>query len=199
LVVDRSWLELGHEEPYAPREPLVDPHIHLWQSDPLRYTAVDYLNDIAGHQLRGTVYAQCYTEYLTDGPEHLRPAGEVAYAAEQRAHVGATHPDVDFNGGVIGFAALTAPEMFDETIAAEVGAGAGTLRAVRPELYSTTGNDTLLRDERWERWAATLCANGVGLEAWVSYLQLGALAGTGDPASAARRRAQPRRWRGGCC
>jgi predicted TIM-barrel fold metal-dependent hydrolase len=176
LVVDRGWLDLGREEPYAPEWPLVDPHIHLWRGDPLRYMPADYLHDIAGHNLRGTVYAQCYTEYRTEGPDHLRPAGEVAFAVAQRAPARVIRPEVDFNGGVVGFVALNVPEVFDQAIAAEVDAGRGRLRGVRPELYSGTGDETLLRDERWAHWAATLCEHGVGLEVWVSYLQLPALA-----------------------
>jgi predicted TIM-barrel fold metal-dependent hydrolase len=176
LVVDRGWLDLGREEPYAPNRSLVDPHIHLWRGDPLRYTPADYLHDIAGHDLRATVYAQCYTEYLTEGPEHLRPAGEVAFAVSQRAQARGMRPEVDFNGGVVGFAALNVPRVFDEAIAAMVDAGCGRLQGVRPEIYSETGDETLLRDERWKHWAATLHEHDLGLEAWVSYLQLPALA-----------------------
>jgi predicted TIM-barrel fold metal-dependent hydrolase len=176
LVVDRAWLELGREEPYAPERSVVDPHIHLWRGDPLRYTPADYLHDIDGHDLRATVYAQCYTEYLTEGPEHLRPAGEVAFALAQRARARVMRPDVDFNGGVVGFAAFNVPKLFDEAIEALVDVGCGRLRGVRPELYSATGDEMLLRDARWEHWAATLRKHDARLEAWVSYLQLPALA-----------------------
>lgn len=41
----------------------------------------DRLRDAAsGHNVVGTVYADCMSMYRADGPEHLRPVGETEFA-----------------------------------------------------------------------------------------------------------------------
>ena len=173
LVVDREWLGRIHEHAIIREQPIVDPHIHMWLADPLRYTVEDYLADVGGHTLEATVYAQCYSEYLSSGPAHLRPVGEVRFALEQSARARSVDASVDFCAAIIGFVDLGPPEQVREAIEAQVEAGEGRLRALRPEVYPTEDASTaLLRDERWDEWAGALQRNNVLLEAWVSYRQL---------------------------
>jgi predicted TIM-barrel fold metal-dependent hydrolase len=172
-VVDRDWLGRVQEEPHVREQPIIDPHIHLWLADPLRYTPEDYLADAREHIVDATVYAQCYSEYLSTGPAHLRPVGEVRFALEQSTRARSIDPSVDFCAAIIGFVDLGSPELVHEAVEAQVAAGEGRLRALRPELYSTDDASTaLLRDERWDEWAAALQRNDLLLEAWVSYRQL---------------------------
>jgi len=172
-VVDRDWLGRVHEEPHLREQPIIDPHIHLWLADPLRYTPEDYLADAREHRIDATVYAQCYSEYLSAGPEHLRPVGEVRFALEQSSRARSIDASVDFCAAIIGYVDLGSPELVREAVEAQVAAGEGRLRGLRPELYSTDDASTaLLRDERWDQWAAALQRNDVLLEAWVSYRQL---------------------------
>ena len=177
LVVDREWLGQVHEEPHVREQPIIDPHIHLWLGDPLqdpfRYTCEDYLADAGGHVVEATVYAQCYSQYLSSGPVHLRPVGEVRFALEQSSRARSIDASVDLCAAIIGYVDLGPPELVREALEAQVGAGEGRFRAVRPEIYSIDDAPTaLLRDERWEQWAAALQRNDLLLEAWVSYRQL---------------------------
>jgi predicted TIM-barrel fold metal-dependent hydrolase len=177
LVVDREWLGRVREPPYVREQPIIDPHIHLWLGDPLPYNPEDYLADAGGHIVEATVYAQCYSEYLSSGPAHLRPVGEVRFALEQSSRARSIDASVDFCAAIIGYVDLGPPELVREAVEAQVGAGEGRLRALRPELYSTDDASTaLLRDERWDQWADALQRNDLLLEAWVSYRQLRDLA-----------------------
>ena len=172
LVVDREWLGRIHEQPCVREQPIIDPHIHLWREDPLPYSPENYLADAGGHVVEATVYAQCYSEYLSSGPEHLRPVGEIRFAVEQSSRARSIDASVDFCAAIVGYVDLGPPELVREAIDAQVVAGDGRLRALRPELYSADASSAVLRDERWDQWAATLQRHDLLLEAWVSYRQL---------------------------
>ena len=172
-MVDREWLGRVHEPPHAREQKIIDPHIHLWLGDPLRYTPEDYLADAGGHIVEATVYAQCYSEYLSSGPAHLRPVGEVRFALEQSSRARSIDASVDFCAAIIGYVDMGPPDLVREAVEAQVVAGEGRLRALRPELYSTNDASTaLLRDARWDQWAVALQRNDLLLEAWVSFRQL---------------------------
>jgi len=177
LVVDREWLGRIDEEPHLPEQAIIDPHHHLWLGDPLCYTCEDYLRDAGGHTVQATVYAECHSEYLSSGPAHLRPVGEVRFALEQAVRARSVDASIDLCAGIIGHVDLGPPELVQDALEAQVRAGEGRLRAVRPELYSHNDPSTsILEDERWERWADALQSNDLMLEAWVSYRQLPKLA-----------------------
>jgi predicted TIM-barrel fold metal-dependent hydrolase len=172
-VVDRKWLGRVREPPHLPEQPIIDPHQHLWLRHPIRYTCEDYLADVGGHTLEATVFAECFSEYLSSGPTHLRPVGEVRFALEQSSRARSVDASVDLCAGIIGRVDLGTPELFREALEAQVEAGQRRLRGVRPELYSTDeASASLLRDERWHQWADALQENDLLLEAWVSYRRL---------------------------
>lgn len=81
-----AWLAAGDEAALDPTRPIVDPHHHLWfdmMGD--RYTIAEYQTDTAsGHNVVGTVYMECGTEYRTDGPEAEMSLGETAFVMAQR-------------------------------------------------------------------------------------------------------------------
>jgi predicted TIM-barrel fold metal-dependent hydrolase len=181
LAVDRQWLAQVREEPKLPEQAIIDPHHHLWLQDPIRYTWEDYLMDAGGgHTLEATVYAECYSEYLSSGPAHLRPMGEVQFALEQSSQARSAHAAVNLCSAIIGHVDLGPPEVVHEAIEALVEVGQGRLRAVRPELFSVketqSGSTSVFRDERWNQWVDTMQSHDLLLEAWVSYLQLPELA-----------------------
>src|SRR6476619_903833 len=95
------------EPAIEPGLPIVDPHHHFWDLRPhlahlprghaviegLRDTPCYLLEDLRrdaakGHDVRATVYMECGSSYRTEGPEALRPVGEVEFVnriAEQSA------------------------------------------------------------------------------------------------------------------
>ena len=80
--VRQDWLDQVVEEVLEPELPILDPHHHLWieQEHWGTYSKDDLVADLAtGHNVVGTVFVDCRSEYRTDGPEALRPIGETEY------------------------------------------------------------------------------------------------------------------------
>src|SRR6202035_1381827 len=76
-----DWLALRKEEVLDPGRPIVDPHHHLWDRGGQRYLIEEMTSDIAsGHNVIATVYVEARSMYRAQGPEALRPVGEVEFA-----------------------------------------------------------------------------------------------------------------------
>lgn len=74
-------LEGRDEAVLDPAIPIVDSHHHLFDRPPLRYMLEDYLGDAnAGHNIVASVYIETQAFARSDGPELLRPVGEVEFA-----------------------------------------------------------------------------------------------------------------------
>ena len=81
-----AWLQLTPEAALEPELPICDAHHHVWaqRHEPpayQRYLLPDLAADIrdSGHNVRSTVFIEVRTFYRTDGPEAMRPVGEVAH------------------------------------------------------------------------------------------------------------------------
>jgi len=77
-----SKLLEGRDEPIIdPDIPIIDAHHHLFDRPPLRYMFEEYLADIqAGHNIVASVYIETQAMARPDGPEVLRPIGEIEFA-----------------------------------------------------------------------------------------------------------------------
>jgi hypothetical protein len=61
---DNSWIESLNEEVLEPELPIVDPHHHLWVRNGYTYLLPELALDLAsGHNIVGTVYAECHSMY----------------------------------------------------------------------------------------------------------------------------------------
>src|SRR2546428_8401288 len=80
-----DWLALTSEPTLEPDLPICDPHHHLWEFRPepvhyQRYLLSDLAEDLnSGHDVRSTVFIEVKARYRTDGPEEMRPVGEVEF------------------------------------------------------------------------------------------------------------------------
>ena len=78
-----DWLALTVEPSLEPDLPICDPHHHFWDLRPAstpyqRYLMHELNADIySGHNVRSTVFVEARSMYRADGPEELRPVGEV--------------------------------------------------------------------------------------------------------------------------
>ena len=82
---NNDWLALTEESAIEPAIPICDPHHHFWdgrlQSIPYqRYLLHELMGDLStGHNVRSTVFVEARSMYRADGPEELRPVGEVEF------------------------------------------------------------------------------------------------------------------------
>ena len=80
-----DWLALTEEPSLEPEIPICDPHHHFWDLRPERipyprYLLHELLADISsGHNVRSTVFVETRAMYRPEGPEELRPVGEVEF------------------------------------------------------------------------------------------------------------------------
>ena len=84
-IGDADWLAQTLEPTLEPELPICDSHHHFWVHRPnppayQRYLLADLGGDInSGHNVRSTVFIEARSEYRTEGPEELRPVGEVEF------------------------------------------------------------------------------------------------------------------------
>ena len=80
-----DWLALTPEPALESEIPICDPHHHFWdfRTDRMpyqRYLLHELADDIhSGHNVRSTVFIEARSMYRPDGPEELRPVGEVEF------------------------------------------------------------------------------------------------------------------------
>ena len=88
---NHEWLAKTTEAPLEPERPICDPHHHFWDRRsariPYQRFQLDELStDMqSGHNIRSTVFIECRSMYRKDGPQEMRPVGEVEYVQGQAA------------------------------------------------------------------------------------------------------------------
>jgi L-fuconolactonase len=131
-----EWLARAKvEEPLEAQLPIVDAHAHLWHHPSgFRYLVADLAQDIAdcGHNVIATVFVECRTMYRANGPEHLRPVGEVEFAAGQGAMADSgVYTSSRIAAGIVGYADLTIGDKLPELLDAQLAAASGRLTGIR--------------------------------------------------------------------
>lgn len=138
-----DWWALNLEPILEPEWECVDAHLHLWRAhafsnpaDPSQklqtsqYLIDEFLRDAGqGHKITEFAYVECGSDYLTDGPDHLRSVGESRYAAALAAELSTRHGAPKL-AAIIAFADLRHP-LLDETLDAHEAHSGGFLRGVR--------------------------------------------------------------------
>ena len=80
-----DWLALTQEASLEPDLPICDPHHHFWdyrmERIPFqRYLLHELADDMnAGHNIRSTVFVEARSMYRADGPDDMKPVGEVEF------------------------------------------------------------------------------------------------------------------------
>lgn len=100
----------GRDEPIlAPDLPIVDAHFHLFDLPGNSYMLPDYLADAqAGHNVVASVYCETQTFSRKEGPEWLRPLGEVEFANGVAAMTASgVYGPCRVNAGIVGHANMT--------------------------------------------------------------------------------------------
>lgn len=121
------------EEVLDPEIPIVDAHHHLFDRSRRRYLLEDYLADAsAGHNIVSSVYVETLAMARIDGPELLRPLGEVEFANG----VGAMSASGNYGpcrvaAAIVGYADLTAGDKVGELLDRCLQAAPDRFRGIR--------------------------------------------------------------------
>jgi len=176
---NHDWLELVKEEVLDPARPIIDPHHHLWQrSRGADYVLDDFWGDTdSGHNIVSSVFIECHTNYLKDGPEHLRPVGETQFVAEIAAQSRLGNPNQCRVAAIVAGAnlCLEAP-ILEEVLDAHEQAGEGLFRGIRQAGAWQDGGDYLLiqgrgpkdlyENESFRQGVRLLGAKGLSYDTW---------------------------------
>ena len=178
------------EDVLEPALPICDPHHHLWDRNGHRYLLDELLADTGAtdaqgrcHDVRSTVFVECASMYRADGPEALRPVGEIEFvngvaAMSASGGYGATR----VAAGIVAFADLCLGAAVREVLQAHVAAAPRRLRGIRHAAAwhaseqirnsHTEPVEHLLLDERFREGFAQLAPLGLSFDAWLYHPQL---------------------------
>ncbi len=175
-----AWLDQVEEEVIDPDRVIIDPHHHLWDGEvnggiELYYTLDDLWKDTgAGHNVTHTIFMECKSSYLPDGPEHLRPVGETIFVRQcalkskqeaGRATIAALIAHADCSHAKL-----------DETLDAHEEAGEGLFRGIRhsgswdpePEflMIPPAAHEGLYAQQDFRKGVQRLGARGLTYDTW---------------------------------
>ena len=183
MPIDENWLAQHTETAREPNLPIIDPHHHLWDRPGDRYMLHDLLADTGtGHNITATVYVDCGSMYRADGPEHMKPVGEVEFAngvAAQSAS-GEFGPTRACHG-IVSYADMTRGEAVDDVLEAQLAAAPERFRGIRHSVCWDPSKDVrsvrlrprhLLADQAFRAGVARLGALGLSFEAWLYHTQI---------------------------
>jgi L-fuconolactonase len=173
------------ESPLEPELPICDAHHHLWDRPPNGYMLDDLLQDLrAGHNIVSTVAVECRYAYRKDGPDELKPVGEVEFL-ERVAERAAADPTIKSRvaAAIVGHADLLLGDAVAPVLEAHLAASPQRFRGIRhsatwdaSEALRSEAPQGLFGDRRFRRGFACLEKLGLSFDAWLYHPQLTELA-----------------------
>jgi predicted TIM-barrel fold metal-dependent hydrolase len=188
-----DWLGLTPEPALEPELPICDPHHHFWD---FRFERVPYqrylLHELAddingGHNIRSTVFIEARSMYRADGPEEMRPVGEVEFVQGLAASsASGLYGPGRAAAAIIGHANLNLGNDVKPVLEALQSASPNRFRGIRhsvtwdphPEIENTAAHRTQgqLASEGFRAGAKVLAGMGLSFEGWMYFPQLPELA-----------------------
>ena len=185
-----DWLALTPEDALEPEIPICDPHHHFWdfRTDRIpyqRYLLHELAADISsGHNVRSTVFIEARSMYRADGPEEMRPVGEVEFVQGLAAASasGLYGPGLAA-AAIIGHANLNLGERVKPVVEALQAASPNRFRGIRHSVGWDPHQEVLNRDlegrlatDEYRAGARVLADMGLCLENSLYFPQLSELA-----------------------
>jgi predicted TIM-barrel fold metal-dependent hydrolase len=162
-----------------PDLPIIDPHHHLWDGPQPRYLFNDLLADLSsGHAIEATVFVNCWAMLKADGPEELRPVGEVEFANGVAAmSASGKYGPTRVCAGIVGDADLRLGAAVERVLERHERAGGGRFRGIRHilahdaqvKLLSPPG---VMATAQFREGFARLQELGYTFDAWMYHPQL---------------------------
>ena len=185
-----DWLALTPEPALEPEIPICDPHHHFWdyrteRVPHQRYLLHELAADInSGHNVRSTVFVEARSMYRTEGPEELRPVGEVEFVQGlAAASASGLYGPGRAAAAIIGHADLKLGERVEPVLDALQAASPNRFRGVRHSITwdPHPGMDNrelqgVLATDNFRAGARVLARKGMSLEGWMNASQLPQLA-----------------------
>ena len=186
---DNNWLALTQEPTLEPELPICDPHHHNWdfRTDRIpyhRYLLHELIADInSGHNVRSTVFVEAGAMYRADGPQEMRPVGEVEFVQGlAAASASGLYGSSRVAAGIVGSADLNLGDRVEPVLEALQSASPNRFRGVRhsvtwdphPEFANRARSNIKgqLESSAYRTGARILARMGISLEAWLYFPQL---------------------------
>src|SRR5499425_1076060 len=190
---DNDWLALTSEPTLEPELSICDPHHHFWdfRTDRIpyqRYLLHELIADIqSGHNVRSTVFIEARAMYRTDGPEEMRPVGEVEFVQGlAAASASGLYGPSRAAAAIMGHANLNLGDRVAPVLEALRAASPNRFRGIRhsvtwdphPEVENSAAHrmQAQLANEQFRAGARVLARMGLSFEAWLYFPQLTELA-----------------------
>jgi L-fuconolactonase len=188
-----DWLALTQEPALEPELPICDPHHHFWDFRTARIPYQRYLlHELAadihsGHHVRATVFIEARAMYRADGPEELRPVGEVEFVQGlAAASASGLYGPGRAAAAIVGHADLNLGTRVSPVLEALQTASPNRFRGIRhsvtwdphPEVENTAAHNMKeqLASDQFRAGARELARRGLSFEAWLYFPQLPELA-----------------------
>ena len=188
-----NWLALTSEPTLEPEIPICDPHHHFWDFRTERVPYQRYLlHELAadinsGHNMRSTVFVEARAMYRSDGPEEMRPVGEVEFVQGlAAASASGLYGPGRAAAAIVGHANLNLGKRVEPVLEALQAASPNRFRGIRhsvtwdphPEVENTAAHkrEGQLAGDDFRAGAQVLAGMGLSLEAWLYSPQLPELA-----------------------
>ena len=188
-----DWLALTPEPALEPEIPICDPHHHFWdfrtQRIPYqRYLLHELVDDITnGHNVRSTVFVEARAMYRSDGPEEIRPVGEVEFAQGlAAASASGLYGPGRAAAAIVGHANLGLGEGVEPVLEALRAASPNRFRGIRhsvtwdphPEVENNAAQKApgQLASGSFRSGARLLARRGLSFDAWLYFHQMPELA-----------------------
>ena len=188
-----DWLALTQEEIIEPEIPICDPHHHFWDVRPARlpfprYLLHELLGDIgSGHNVVSTVFIETRAMYRPDGPEEMRPVGEVEFVQGlAAASASGLYGPARAAASIVGHANLNLGDRVEPVLEALQAASPNRFRGIRhtvtwdphPEISNTASHrdQGQLANPEFRAGAKVLASMALTYDAWLYFPQLPELA-----------------------
>jgi L-fuconolactonase len=189
----QDWLALTPEPTLEPELPICDPHHHFWDFRTARIPYQRYLlHELAadihsGHNVRSTVFIEARAMYRADGPEEMRPVGEVEFVQGlAAASASGLYGPGRAAAAIVGHANLNLGARVASVLEALQAASPNRFRGIRhsvtwdphPEVENTAAHNMKgqLASDQFRAGARELARMGLSLEGWLYFPQLPELA-----------------------
>jgi L-fuconolactonase len=179
---DEAWLNQHREEILEPELPIVDPHHHLWSHPGSVYLFPDLMADLSsGHNVRATVFEECYSMYRKDGPAELRSLGETEFITGVAAmSASGGYGPARACAAIVGNVDLNLGSQVEKILAAHINVSGGRFRAIRfstawdgdERVHNTVARPRMLAEPQVREAFKYLAKFGLTFDAWVYHPQL---------------------------